>query len=147
LAISSSLVWPFPELCHCFFLSFNDIRWCELFRGTIGVNCNRSAANTNISSFWMHLLCLHQMTFLSRWSWLNGQAHAITELFEKTITFIASVLNCELTIFWFQIGCADACIAVDRWRKIPFSVKDLNPSYNGEFIHIAKSKFNTISIS
>lgn len=47
---SSSSFWPFPEFGNCFFLSFNDIRWCDWFHGRISVNCKSGAANTNVSS-------------------------------------------------------------------------------------------------
>jgi hypothetical protein len=29
LPISSSSLWPFPEIWICFFLWGNDVRWCD----------------------------------------------------------------------------------------------------------------------
>jgi hypothetical protein len=38
LSTSRSSWWPFPEFYNCFFSSFNDIQWCDLFRGGLSVN-------------------------------------------------------------------------------------------------------------
>jgi hypothetical protein len=48
LVISRSSLWPFPESCHCFSHSFDDIRWCDWDTGRISPNCIRGAANTEL---------------------------------------------------------------------------------------------------
>jgi hypothetical protein len=42
MSISSVSLWPFPEFCHCFSLSFDDTRWCDYYFVVTTSNLSRT---------------------------------------------------------------------------------------------------------